>query len=125
MAAFRVYFGYFIELRKTVKDQSVILPLDIDQYMEMLDNNVPVAIQGLDDLLESVSNKLSSNKDAIKIITRLFFQEIRHSLLQGKKICLRNLGSFVISSPKSGNKTRVFVKFKPSKQIVRRLNARQ
>ena len=103
------------------KDESDFLP-DIEAYLESIDNNLPVTLQGLDSIVDAVTARTSLNNEAAKIVVRLFFQEIRHALLKNIKVTFRKLGSFQISSPKSGNKIRVFVKFKPSPSLVKDIN---
>ena len=103
-------------------NQDELLP-DINSYLESLDNKQPVSVQELDHLIDIVVAKTSLNEDAAKVVVRLFFQEIRNALLRNECVTLRGLGNFQVSSPNSsGNKIRVFPKFKPSPLLVRRLN---
>ena len=50
-------------------------------------------------------------------------EEIRNLLLRKNNIDIRGLGNFYVSSPAvSNNSKKVFVKFKPKKSLVDKLN---
>lgn len=100
---------------------NALLP-DIEAYLEAIDNNLPVSLQGLSGLVDQVTARTALSPEQAKIVTRLFFQEIRHAMLRNEEVNLRRLGNFSIPSPSTGTKIRVFPKFKPSPNLVKELN---
>ena len=99
-----------------------LLP-DIEDYLESIDNNLPVSTAGLEDIEGAIIAKTGLNEHDAKVILRLFFQELRNSLLRKNKVDIRSLGRFYISSPAtSNNSKKVFVKFKPKKSLLDKLN---
>lgn len=98
-----------------------LLP-NINDYLEDIGNNYPVSITGLDYLKEIILSKTNLNEEKCDKIIALFFQEIRNYIIRGKQVNLKGLGSFKLSSPKSGTKKKIFVKFKPSKILIQRMN---
>lgn len=98
-----------------------LLP-NIDEHLERVSDNLPVELGNLDELLFKIRAATGLDIESIKIITRVFFQEIRNQVLRGHIIRIRSLGKMFIAGPKTGNKRKIFIKFKPSKQITERLN---
>ena len=96
---------------------------DIEEFMESLDHNLPVSIDNLDHIVGAILSKTKLNEHDAKVIVRLFFQEIRNSLLRKNKVDIRTLGSFYISSPcTTNNLKKIFVKFKQKKSLKDKLN---
>jgi len=101
---------------------SNLLP-DIDQYLESIDNNLPISVSNLIEIIESISANTGLKKETSEIILRLFFQEIRNCLLNKQVVSIRKLGSFLISSPViTKNSKKIFPKFKAKKSLIRNIN---
>jgi len=98
-----------------------LLP-DIDDHLERVDDNLPVELKNLDELLFTVRASTGLPIDSVKIIVRAFFQEIRNQVLKGNIIKLKALGRMFVAGPKTGNKRKIFIKFKPSKTLSENLN---
>lgn len=97
---------------------------DIDTYLETTGFGKPISIVGLENIREAIIANTSLDEASADVIIRLYFHEIRNSLLKGEKVYLKNFGTFYVSSPKiSNNKRNVFIKFSISKPLKRRLNA--
>lgn len=104
-------------------DKIYDLPPDVEKYLESVDDGTSVTLDGLMDLLQAVMSKSSIDNERVKIITRLFFQEMRTALLRGEAISIKKLGKFKVYNPNDGSsKKRVFLKFKPSPQIIKDIN---
>lgn len=96
---------------------------DIDQYLENTENKKSVSIQGLEELVFKLQAATGLTQEASNAIIKLFFQEIRNAILRGEIVFLSGFGKIFMSSPKnSKNKNRVFPKFKPYKNLIRKLN---
>jgi nucleoid DNA-binding protein len=103
-------------------DDDIFLP-DIFSYLE---SNYPVSASELSDIIEKVVVNTELNSDAATAIVCAFFEEIRTAVLNNKIVGFRYLGNFYISSPKiSNNKKRIFVKFKPTKTLLKRMNGKR
>lgn len=99
-----------------------LLP-NIEDYFESINHNLPISILGLEQIEAAIIAKTKLDKNNSKIILCLFFQEIRNALLRKKKIDIRELGSFIISSPAvTSTKKRIFVKFTPKPKLVKKIN---
>ena len=98
-----------------------LLP-NIDEHLERVSDNVPVELGNLDELLFKIRATTGLDIESIKIITRAFFQEIRNQILRGHVIRIKAIGKMFVAGPKTGNKRKIFIKFKPSKQLLGRLN---
>lgn len=109
-------------MKKSKVEKPELLP-GIEEYFESLDNNLPISTVGLEQVVGAVMAKTNLNEFDSNEIVRLFFQEIRNSLLKKSIVDIRSLGRFYVSSPKtSGNTKKVFVKFKPKKSLIRKMN---
>ena len=96
---------------------------DIQDYLEQVDNSKAVTAVGLDELIYKVRALTGLEYDSAKIIVKLFFHEIRNAVLRGDNVVLSDFGRIFLSSPKSThNKKRVFLKFKPHKKFLRKIN---
>lgn len=99
-----------------------LLP-DVEEYLESIDFNLPVSIDNLEHIVGAIVAKTNLNEYDAKKVLRLFFQEIRNSILKKQKVNIRRLGSFYVSSPyTSNNSKKVFVKFEPKKSLIKKLN---
>lgn len=110
---------------KNNENGELLLP-DIEAYLENNSYGYPVWIDsGLDKFVSAIEARTALSRDNGKIVLRLIFEEIRNAILRGEIVVFRGLGSFFVSSPKtSGNKHRVFIRFRPSPILNRRLNER-
>ena len=97
---------------------------DIDEYLESINDNHPIKVNNLDHLLLKIKSYTGLEKDIVEIIVRTFFQEMRNQALKGNMINIARFGKFFVSSPKRGNKKKIFIKFKPLKHLVDKLNDR-
>lgn len=95
---------------------------DINEYLEQIDDNLPIELRNLDELLFKIRASTGLDIDSIKIIVRTFFQEIRTQVLKGNIIQIKSLGKMFVGCPKTGNKIKIFIKFKPSKRLIRKIN---
>jgi nucleoid DNA-binding protein len=96
---------------------------DIDEWLTFHGDKVPVEIPELDQVVQAVTARTKLTEDQANQLVRLFFQEIRGILLSGGCVEIQDLGQFVISSPKTtGNRKKVFPKFKPSRSLFRKMN---
>jgi len=98
------------------------LPPDIEEYLERIDDNVPVEIRGNEELVAKVVANTGLNYESAKIIVQSYFQEIRNQVLKGNTVIVKSFGKFSISSPKTGTKKKVFISFKPFKNLIRKFN---
>lgn len=94
------------------------LPPDIDEYLEQIDDNIPVDSKGLEELILKIRAQTGLEIDSVKIIVQQFFQEIRNQTLKGNSVVIKSFGKLYISSPKNGNKKKVFVKFTPFSNLL-------
>ena len=97
------------------------LPPDINEYLEITDDNMPVDIRGNEELIYKVVASTGLDFESAKIIVQSFFQEIRNQTLKGHEVMIKSFGKLSISGPKNGTKKKVFVKFKPFKNLLRKL----
>lgn len=99
-----------------------LLP-DISKYLEQVENTKSVNINGLDEIAYRMRASTGLSKEACMIVLKLFFQEIRNSILRGDVVALYRFGKFFLSTPKtSKNKKRIFPKFKPYQALLSKLN---
>lgn len=95
----------------------------IEEYLEDSNNNLTISLFGLDDLVDFVYSNIDLPKDICKILIKVILNEIRILLLKGEKLVFANFGTFFISSPKTSKTSKkVFLKFKPSKYLINKLN---
>lgn len=103
-------------------DRGKFLP-GIFDYLETLDNRKSVSVQNLEYIIFEVQVRTGLNWKTSSLLVKMFFHEIRNSMLRQEVVTFRGLGKFFISSPKSSaNKKRVFPVFKPYKNLTKRLN---
>jgi hypothetical protein len=99
-------------------DLDDLLP-DIFEHLENANNKKSVTLHGLEDFAYEVQIRTGLTYEISSIIVKMFFQELRSSMLRGDMITIRNFGKLFISSPKfSKNKKRVFPVFKPYKSLI-------
>lgn len=107
---------------KDNENGTLLLP-DIEDYLESISYGYPVSISGLERIRSAITSHTSLSDDTSAIVLRLIFEEIRRALLRGERVQLKRFGSFYVSSPKvSGNKQRVFARFRPSPTLKQKLN---
>jgi nucleoid DNA-binding protein len=95
----------------------------ITEYLESVDDNIPVTSAGLEELVAKVRASTGLNEESSAIIIKLFFQEIRNQILKSNTVMLKGLGKFFMSSPKiNNNKKKIFPKFKPFKELIAIVN---
>ena len=86
---------------------------DIYEYLGSQDNIRSVTAKGLEEYIHKVCAHTKLDLKEATLITRLFFQEIRNSMLRGDFVLLGSLGKFYISSPRTtGNKKDIRPRFK-------------
>jgi nucleoid DNA-binding protein len=100
------------------------LPPNIDDYLENNSDNISVNPNTNEELIYKVIASTGLEKEVVKIIIKTFFQELRNQILKGNTIVVKNFGKFLICSPRTGTKKKVFIKFKPFKNLLRKLNDR-
>ena len=86
---------------------------DIYEFLESTDIKKSVDVKDFDDLIHKIRAKTELSYDASYLVLKYFFQEIRSCMLRGDTVTLGEFGKFFISRPKTGNKQKVFPKFKP------------
>lgn len=95
----------------------------IQDYLESVTDKKSVSSQGLDELIYRICAKTGLKKEISALLVSLLFSEIRNAMLRGDIVSIRELGNFYIKSPSnSKNKIRVFPKFKPYKNLLKRMN---
>ena len=96
----------------------------IDEYLSRMGDGCPVSVPELDHIIKSITAHCSDlNEEQATRLLSLFFQEIRSAVLQGKVVDIRNFGSFFITSPRTDkNKEHVFLRFKPKRSLIKKLN---
>lgn len=94
----------------------------IDEYLRNIDDNCPVTLENLNELVDSVISKSPLNDETTKVICRLFFQEIRNALLNGERINLEGFGKFFAVGPgiTGGRRTQIY--FRPNKKMLKDLD---
>jgi nucleoid DNA-binding protein len=82
----------------------------------------PVDVSEVQDIIDAVASSTNLSQDQSTRIVRLFFEELRNSILKGEAVSFPRLGSFFISSPMTNNNVkRVFPKFEPSLILIKKL----
>jgi len=95
----------------------------IDQYLEQVIDNKSITTKDLDYLIYKICGVTGLKYETSKIIVRTCFQEMRNAVLRGDVITITDFGKLFLSSPKTTNsKKRIFVKFKPYKSLLRKIN---
>lgn len=98
---------------------------DIYQYLETLQNSKSVSIKGLDDIVAKVRAQTGLSQETCAEIVRLFFQEMRNSMLRGDIVTIRGLGKLYINAPVNGSKKKVFPKFAPYGKLLKMANEKK
>jgi nucleoid DNA-binding protein len=94
----------------------------MEEYLSSKGDGFPVSIPELDHIVDEVISHTSVTREQAVRIISLLFQEIRSSILQGDIIDLKVLGRFSISSPVTTGNKNTFIKFKPKKSLIRKIN---
>jgi nucleoid DNA-binding protein len=98
------------------------LPSVEDAFREQ-NYNLPITVSDIQHIVDQVSSKTFLDSKQSEKYVKAFFEVIRGSILSGDTVSIYRFGSFYISSPEiSKNKKKVFVKFKPSKNLRKRMN---
>ena len=100
-----------------------LLP-NINKYLENIDYNVDCKLDYSELLIEKIAAKEHLNKDIVKILLTLIFNEIRNNMLNGTFVGLKNFGTFKTICPKNNNKN-VSLRFKNNKSLFKALNEDQ
>lgn len=110
---------------KNNENSELLLP-DIEAYLESISYGHPISIGNeLERFSATITSYTNLSRENSNLVLRLFFEEIRRALLHGEIVRLRGFGSFFVSSPKlSGNRERIFFRFRPSPILRRKLNER-
>jgi nucleoid DNA-binding protein len=95
----------------------------IDEHLSARGDGFPISINELDHFIAEVCAHTKLSEDQSRRIIEYFFQEIRSAMLQGKKVDIRSLGSFFISSPATtGNIKKIVPSFKAKKSLIKKMN---
>jgi len=96
---------------------------DIHKYLEYAENNKSVNIKGFEELPYQIMAHTGVSAEVAKLILKSYFQEIRNVMLRGDIASIEGFGKFYIPSPKNEiTKKFIFVKFKPYKQFLKKIN---
>jgi nucleoid DNA-binding protein len=97
--------------------------IGIDEYLLNLGKHAPINTKDISHISDAIQAYTGLTKEISQDILNMFFQEIRSAILRGEIVDIRKFGTFLVSSPKtSSNNRKVFIKFKPKKSIVNKLN---
>lgn len=107
-------------MKKVIPTAEEFYP-DIDEYLAT--NTRSITSLGLEEFILRVRARTGVDEKIAAEITKIFFEEIRSSMLRGDIVTIRGLGKFSISSPKNKtSKKKTFASFKPYKKLIGRLN---
>lgn len=82
-----------------------------------------IEIDNLEHLVYKVHATTGLGLQKCEAIVKSFFKNMRNVLLDGDSIVIEGFGQMILSSPKTtNNEKRIFVKFKNSKVLYRKLN---
>jgi len=96
---------------------------DIHDFLENADNSKSVKISHLNDIVLKVRAHTGLSEEAANIVVKRLFQEIRNAMLRGEIVTFRGFGKFFVLSPKiTGSKRKIKPKFKPSPQLLMKVN---
>jgi hypothetical protein len=95
-----------------------LLP-DINKYLESIDYNIDCKLDSAELLIEDIAAKEHLDKDVVKILITLIFNEIRNSMLNGISVKLFKFGTF--KSLVTKNKV-VLLKFKQVRGLFKVVN---
>lgn len=98
------------------------LPPNIESYLQNNNYNAPINVSNNQELIYKVIASTGLNYESAKIIIEYIFEEIRNQIFNNKIVIIKKLGKFLISSPINGTKKKIFIKFKPYKELMRKLN---
>lgn len=81
----------------------------------------PITLENLEYLVYRIVARTGLTYDQVSVIVKLYFNEIRKELLNGKNINLGDFGKFKFKLTKTKNKKYLIrLKFKASKLLIRR-----
>jgi len=108
-----------------MNDQNNKLLPNIYDYLSTY-NKEKILPENFEYIIDKISNETGLSREVSEEIIKLFFQEIKNNILNGYIINLRRFGKFFVSSPKlNKTKKRIFVKFEPSKYLIKKLNSNE
>lgn len=107
-------------MSKSEKNSYDLYP-DITYYKEIIHYGLEISSENLEDIIKEVELNTSLDNNTAKLITKLFFEEIRNSMLKGEVVKLKQLGSFYIISPKITDAKIIKPHFRPSKKLKTKL----
>jgi nucleoid DNA-binding protein len=95
----------------------------IDEFSSSIGEGFPIQVSELEYIVDAITAHTNVTKEQATRILSLFFQEIRSLMLRGEIIDIKGFGDFFVSSPKTtGLRKKIFIKFKPKKSFIKRLN---
>lgn len=104
-------------------DQKPKLLPTVSEYLEARGSFYPISTVGLEFIAEAICSKTDLDYDQANKILGLYFQEIRNTILSGKRFYLKNIGYIYLKSPATtNNKKRIFVKLDQSTVIKKKIN---
>jgi nucleoid DNA-binding protein len=87
-----------------------LLP-NIDSFLEQVDGNSPIDLEGLDELVLTVRAYTGLDYDKAEILIKNYFQIIRNEVLNGKRMTIYRVGN--LSLRKDNTRT----KFTPNLKL--------
>lgn len=97
-----------------------LLP-NIDEVNAENYDGKPVTLENLDLLIYKIIAKTGLTYDQTSYVVKLYFNEIRKELLNGKTVYMGEVGYFKpILKQLKNKKYRIQIKFKASKQIIKK-----
>lgn len=96
---------------------------NIDQVNADNYDSQPVTLENLDYLIDKIIARTGLTYDQVSIIVKLYFNEIRTQVLNGKTVNIGQLGKLYCKLQRlknSKDKFSIHLKFKASKQLIKR-----
>jgi len=98
---------------------------DVYDYQNAMTTKDSVNVEGLEFFVLKVKASTGLSYFTSSEMVRLFFQEIRNSMLDGDIVNLNEFGKFFISKPVTQGFSRAFPKFKAYKELRKRFNEKK
>lgn len=98
--------------------------ISVDEHLLNNKKYAPINTDELSDIVAEITAHTGLTKSQAKDVLNLFFHEIRNFLLNGNIVILRGLGRFFIACPKNLTKHKIFIKFKPINQLIKKINGK-
>jgi nucleoid DNA-binding protein len=94
----------------------------IEEHLSRSDH-LPIRVDDLDYIVQGIVAHCGLTEAQAQRVLALFFEEIRGCMLRGEIVDIMGFGEFFISSPLvTGNKSKIFPKFKAKKALLNKLN---